>query len=168
MSMKKKSSFIDKAIHKLYTDSICSQNQFLNVINYFNFFFIVAAIYVYYVSTLPQYQVDENDKKFFEILEIIITSYLGLELLIRYILYTFFSITVNGREKEFDKYFFRNVKSDIDYHFITMSGGTGKGVSRSKRQREILTSSVTHYFRFFKSKIEINNLISNYYFDTIY
>jgi len=157
---RKSSSFVDKAIHKLYNDKLCSEHSILNIVNYFNFFFIIAAIYVYYVSSLPQYQVNEDDKRFLEILEIIITSYLGGELLFRYILYTFFSITINGREKEFDKYFHRNYKSDIDYHFITMSGGTGKGVSRSKRQREILTSSVTHYFKFFNNKIEILNIIS--------
>jgi hypothetical protein len=157
---RKSSSFVDKAIHKLYNDKLCSEHAILNIVNYFNFFFIIAAIYIYFVSTLPQYQVEKDDKKLLKILEIIITSYLGGELLFRYILYTFFSITINGREKEFDKYFHRNYKSDIDYRFITMSGGTGKGVSRSKRQREILTSSVTHYFKFFKSKIEIINIIS--------
>jgi len=160
MPLKKESSFIDKAIHKLYNDNLCSGNQFLNVINYFNFFFIIGAIYVLYVSTLPQYHVEEKDKNILEIVEICITAYLGIDLLLRYILYTFFSITINGREKEFDKYFHRDYKSNIDYTFITMSGGTGKGVSRSKRQREILTSSFSHYFKFFKSKIEINNLIS--------
>ncbi|ORX49303.1 voltage-gated potassium channel [Piromyces finnis] len=154
------SGFVDKAIHKLYNDKLCSQNKILNIINYFNFFFVIATIYILYVSSLPQYQIEEDDKRLFEILEIIITSYFGIELLIRYILYTFFSVTINDREKEFDKYFHRNVKNDIDYHFITMSGGTGKGVSRSKRQREILTSSFVHYIKFFKSKIEINNLIS--------
>jgi len=158
----KSSSFVDKAIHKLYNDKLCSTNQFLNVINYFNFFFVIASIYVLYVSTLPQYQIKDEDKQLFEILEIIITSYFGIDLLIRYILYTFFSVTINGRDKEFDKYFHRNEKTDIDYRFITMAGGTGKGVSRSVRQREILTSSFTHYFKFFKSKIEINNLISMY------
>ncbi|ORY24744.1 voltage-gated potassium channel [Neocallimastix californiae] len=156
----KKSSFIDKAIHKLYNDDLCSKNQFLNIINYINFFFIIGAIYVLYISTLPQYHSDKKDEDILEIVEIAITTYLGVDLLLRYILYTFFSITINGREKEFDKYFNRNKKNDIDYTFITMSGGTGKGVSHSKRQREILTSSVTHYFKFFKSKIEINNLIS--------
>jgi len=159
MAIKKISSFMDKIIHKLFNDNLCSRNQFLNAINYFNFFFSIAVVYVYYVSSLPQYQ-DEKTVFFFKIIEIIITSYLGLELLVRYILYTFFSVTIIGRDKEFDKYFFRNVKNDIDYRFITMSGGTGKGVSHSRRQREILTSSFTHYFKFFKSKIEINNLIS--------
>ena len=141
------------------------KNQFLNIINYINFFFIIGAIYVLYISTLPQYHSDKKDEDILEIVEIAITAYLGVDLLLRYILYTFFSITINGREKEFDKYFNRNKKNDIDYTFITMSGGTGKGVSHSKRQREILTSSVTHYFKFFKSKIEINNLISKFYYD---
>jgi len=156
----KKKSFIDKAIQKLYNDDLCSTNKFLNVINYINFFFIIAAIYALYVSTLPQYHSDKKEEDILEIVEIVITVYLGIDLLLRYILYTFFSITINGREKEFDVYFHKNLNSDIDYSYIAMSDGSRKG--HSIRQREILTSSITHYFRFFKSKIEINNLISKY------
>jgi len=160
-SKKKSNDFTKQTINTLtvllYNSRLCSHNYILNLINSINFYVTFIAIYVYYVSSIPSYREEHNRK--YVITEYLVTAYYMLEILIRYILYTFYDITTYGRIDEIyaEKSSVLNL-SERQYRIITVGQGQSKNDINKVKKKE---KSLAHFIRFFINKIEIVCLLSN-------
>ncbi|ORX76376.1 voltage-gated potassium channel [Anaeromyces robustus] len=139
----------------LYNSRLCSRSSVLNLINFLNFFVTTIAVYIHFVSSIPNFREEHNRK--YVITEYLITTYYIIEILIRYFLYTFYDITTYGRMNEI-----YNEKSSLlnlnerQYRIITIDEVKDKDKIKSQKKKK----NFIHLIRFFYSKIEIICLLN--------
>jgi len=162
-SKKENISFTKQTINTLtvllYNSRLCSHSCLLNFINFLNFYVTFIAIYTYYVSSIPSFREEHNIK--YVIIEYLITTYYIVEIFVRYILYTFYDITTFGRIDEIyaEKSSVLNL-SERQYRVITMGQCKSKDdINKVTKKKKTLT----HFIRFFLSKMEIICLLSRYH-----
>ncbi|ORX49302.1 voltage-gated potassium channel [Piromyces finnis] len=141
----------------LYNSRLCSNNCFLNLINFMNFFVTLIAIYIFFISSIPAYRGKNLEK--LNIFEYLITTYYIVEILIRYILYTFFDVTTFGRIDEFylEKESILDL-SERQYRVITV--GNDNNSKKNMKDRKKKKKNFLHLIRFFVNKMEIICLLN--------